>query len=173
MMNQRFDLFLRRSAAYLLDIVVLFLVLAPLGLLVQTVLKIRPQTGFEIWLATLVNFSLPVWLYFILSDHSPRGATLGKRLLRVRVASSTGEARSPSLAQAALRTLVKLLPWEIIHLSGFAIAGNLSTFSPLQAVGMGLGNLLTIVYLALALATSGRRSLHDFAAKTIVTARDQ
>jgi hypothetical protein len=70
-----------------------------------------------------------------------------------------------------LRTLMKLLPWEIIHVSGFALAGDLSSFSMLQAVGISIGNILTIAYLATALATRGRYSVHDFVAKTLVEER--
>jgi uncharacterized RDD family membrane protein YckC len=161
-------LILKRSAAYVLDIILLFLVLAPVGMLVQSVLGIRPVSGFEVWQVTLLNFSVPVWLYFILCDQSASGATVGKRLLRVRVSDLANPSKSPGLGQAALRTLIKLLPWEVVHISAFALGGDFSDFSMLQAAGISIGNILTIAYLALAIATSGQRSMHDFAAKTFV-----
>jgi uncharacterized RDD family membrane protein YckC len=150
-----------------LDVLLAFVILAPLGFLVQSLFSISPQTGFEVWLATLVNFSLPMWLYFILSDRSARGATLGKRLLRLRVTRHNASTRV-STGQAVLRTAIKLLPWELVHVAGFAAAGDFSTFSTGQALGLALANLLTIVYLAGALASAGRRSIHDFAANTEV-----
>jgi uncharacterized RDD family membrane protein YckC len=167
----RYRVFLKRSAAYLLDIVLIFLILAPLGLLVQSLLGIQPESGFEIWQATLLNFSVPVWLYFIICDQSAGGATLGKRLLNIRVADQAYPQRSPVPGKAIIRTLMKLLPWEIIHVSGFALAGDLSSFSMLPAVGISIGNILTIAYLATALATRGRYSVHDFVAKTLVEER--
>ncbi len=73
---------MKRMAAYLIDVVILFTVLAPFGQLVQWLLEISPQTGPGIWLTILWNFSLPSWLYFIISDTSSGGATIGKRLFR-------------------------------------------------------------------------------------------
>ena len=72
-------LVIRRSAAYLIDILLLFLVLAPIGLLIQWSLGQVPQTGPQIWGTLLWNFSIPAWLYFTLSDKSSTGATPGKR----------------------------------------------------------------------------------------------
>lgn len=105
---------IKRIAAYLIDIVLLFAVLLPLGLLVQWSLRLSPQTGPEIALAILWNFSLPSWLYFIISDTSSGGATIGKRLLRIKVSARSG---GMSFARALLRTAVKLFPWELVHIS--------------------------------------------------------
>lgn len=54
-----FGLVARRIGAYLIDICILFVVLAPLGLLVQGLIGVSQRTGTEVWLTILVNFSVP------------------------------------------------------------------------------------------------------------------
>jgi hypothetical protein len=76
-------LLVRRTGAFLIDVALLFVVLAPLGFLLQHALEFTPATSQQIWVALVVNFSLPTWLYFAISDTSEHGATLGKRWLRV------------------------------------------------------------------------------------------
>ena len=162
----RFGRFFRRSAAYLVDIVLLFGLLAPLGGLVQRALGVTPQMGEDLYLVILLNFSLPGWAYFILSETLWGGATLGKRLFRLRVVADHGG--KITFGQSLLRTAIKLLPWELVHLSGFTNPAGEFTF--LQGAGLLLANVLTILYLASALVTLGQRALHDFAARTSVTA---
>ena len=88
-------------------------------MLVEWALGIFPRTPYQVWLATVVSFSIPAWLYFLLSDCSGSGATIGKKL-RLRVVQ-TGGARVGWLRSLA-RTAIKLLPWEMAHIFGFALA---------------------------------------------------
>ncbi len=160
-------LIFRRAAAYLLDILILFTILAPLGFLIQWVFGMSlPQTGPEVGQTILWNFSLPAWLYFILSDRSAQGATLGKRLLKVQVVRVGGQ--PITMGRALLRTAVKLLPWELVHISTFALSVDLTQLSNLQTVGLILANVLTFLYFVLFIATKGQRSVHDLAAQTEV-----
>ena len=81
-------LLIRRAGAYVLDVVLLFLVLFPVGQLLRFAIGWQPPsspTGLGVWLASALNFSLPTWTYFVLSDSSARGATVGKSLLGLRV----------------------------------------------------------------------------------------
>lgn len=156
-------LLLRRSAAYLADILLLFAVLFPVGWAVVLATGFSPESGVQIWQATLLNFSIPAWLYFTFSDSLWGGQTLGKRLLQLKVTDLSG--LSLMVPRALLRTAVKLLPWELAHIGGFALA-NAPT---VQWACIGLSNLLIVVYLAVAIATHGRRSIHDWIARTEVT----
>ena len=164
-MTARLPLLAARVLAYGLDVAVLFAVLAPLGWLVQRALGVEPRTGPEIWRVLLVGFSLPTWLYFTVAD-AAGGRTLGKRWLGLR--ALTGEGRGIAPARALLRTAVKLLPWELTHASAFALARAEGGFTPAQWAGVLAANVLALGYLALAAATGGRRSVHDFAAGTEV-----
>lgn len=157
---------LRRAGAFLVDIIILFVILAPAGFLTQWLLGYQSQTGPAIWRTILLNFSLPSWLYFILSDRSSRGASLGKRLLRLRVTDISGG--QPGWGQAVGRTAVKLLPWELAHFSAFALSSDLSQFNLWQSMGLAASNGLALLYLIVAVATRGRRSVHDVAAGTEV-----
>jgi uncharacterized RDD family membrane protein YckC len=159
-------LFWKRLGACFLDMVVLFFVLAPFGFLVQRALGFQPVTGPEIWVTLLLNFSIPVWIYFALWDASRSGATIGKRVVGLRV-YRLPEDRVP-IARAWARTAVKLLPWELTHLAAFAFAHETGGFTPVQTAGLVLANGLALAYLAMAAGTRGERSVHDLVAGTVV-----
>ena len=161
------NLILKRSTAYILDIVILFVVLAPVGFFIQWLVGIpMPETGPELARTILWNFSIPSWLYFILSDSSPRGATLGKRLLKLQVIR-TNQERVPFFS-AVWRTAVKLLPWELVHIFGFALSVDFTQVTATQTSGMILANLLLVVYVILFIVSRGRRSVHDYVVQTEV-----
>ncbi len=155
-------LIFRRCAAYLADILLLFAILFPLGWIAVLAFGFSPASGIQIWEATVLNFSIPAWLYFTLSDSLWGGQTLGKRLFRLKVTVAPG--LPLSVPRALLRTAVKLLPWELAHIGGFA----LETTPAWQWTCIVLSNLLILVYLAVAIATHGRRSIHDWIARTEV-----
>jgi uncharacterized RDD family membrane protein YckC len=158
-----FVLFARRVVAYLIDMVLLFAVLAPLGWLVQTGIGWVPERR-EIWLVLLVNFSLPSWTYFTILEARPAGATIAKALAGVRVRRAG--ALDPAWQALLLRTAVKLLPWELVHLSAFALAPAPGEGGVLSWTDIALANAAILVYLGWAFVTGGRRSLHDLAAGT-------
>ena len=159
--------FARRAGAYALDILVLFSVLFPLGWLVQRAIGVTPSTGPEIWWTLLVNFSLPTWVYFAVSDASRSGATPGKRWLGLRVLRTDGARIGPM--QALGRTAAKLMPWELVHVSAFALERVPGEFWIVQGIGLAAANALALAYLACAALTGGRRSVHDLLAGTVVT----
>jgi len=159
-------LLLRRMVAYMIDIIGLFVLLAPLGQAILWLVGTKPHSGSAIAQTILWNFSLPVWFYFIVSDASASGATIGKRLLGIKV--SRMDSARISWPQAFLRTTLKLLPWELVHVAAFALSTDLTQFRPAQMVGVALANLLIIVYLLLAGLSCGQRSLHDYVAGTLV-----
>ena len=153
------SLLVRRIVAYIVDIALLFLALGPVGQLIRLAIgwPAASPTGQEVWLAALLNFSVPTWTYFVLSDSSASGATVGKRLLRIHV-TRLGQGRIGP-GRALGRTAVKLLPWELTHLSAFALS---------SVLGLAIANGLLVIYLAVAAYTRGRRSVHDYVAKTEV-----
>jgi uncharacterized RDD family membrane protein YckC len=154
--------------AYAIDAGLLFAVLAPAGLLVNALLGTMPRTGPGIWRTILWNFSLPVWLYFTAGDASARGQTIAKRLLRIQVTRLDGGRLS--WARGLGRTAVRLLPWELTHVSAFALSDDLAVLAPWQGAGLVVVNVLLVAYLAVAVVTRGRRSVHDLAAGTAVRA---
>ncbi len=160
----------RRIIAYVVDILILFLILAPLGYLIQSLLGLPlAQSGPALGRTILWNFSLPVWLYFIISDWLPTGATLGKRLVKIGVKRVNGA--RVGLGRAIGRTAVKLMPWELVHLTAFTLSADLSQLTLLQTIGLTLANGLVVGYLVVVVLTRGRRSVHDFVVGTVVQAQ--
>jgi uncharacterized RDD family membrane protein YckC len=159
-------LFARRVAAYGIDCALSLLVLASVGAAVNYRLGLAIESPREVYLALLLNFSIPVWMYFTLADRSLRGATIGKRLLKLQTISADG--RPLSAPRALLRTAIKLLPWELTHIAAFLLPGALGDFRFESWLAFGLAYLLMVSYLGIAWRTGGRKSVHDYPAATLV-----
>lgn len=164
----------RRTGAYLLDCVVMFVafvvlqsfILLPLRTLLLGSDVWMKTGGFSLEAYTLATISLPTWLYFALSESSVRQATIGKRITSLIVTDIGGN--RIGFGRAMLRTVIKLLPWELAHLTV-----NLPTsmwFEPEPEFRFGLLVVfaLLVVYPALVLLTRRHQSLHDLIAKTVV-----
>ena len=160
----------RRVGAYLLDIVLLFVVLAPLGFVIQLAIGWAPETGPEIYRMLLINFSLPVWLYFILFESSGRGATIGKRLVGLQV--ELQPSATPKWPRILLRTGIKFVPWEMVHFASFALAPADGSFTVLQSSLLTLAWLLMFAYLFWAWRSRGRQGPHDRLAGTRIVAKE-
>jgi len=111
--------------------------------------------------------TVPSTIYFVLCESSRSQATFGKRVLHVRVVDVYG-ARI-STGRALLRTLVKLLPWALAYVaSGFPgpvlVATGAMHHPRLLFVAYGLSAL----YVAAAMMTLRKQSVHDLAAGTYV-----
>ena len=125
--------------------------------------------GTWVWSRYLpLNFSVPTWTYFVLSDSSAGGATVGKSLLCLRV-TCVNEG-SVGMARALGRTAVKLLPEpETTHLSAFAFSAEPGGSLDLgQLIGLTMANILIVVYFVVAACTGGRRVVHDYVTATEV-----
>lgn len=168
-LNTSRPVFFRRIGAYVLDIVLLFAVLAPLGFFAQQLLGINRSdvSASDVYVMLLFNFSLPAWVYFALGDRSKTGATLGKRLLGLSTLTERGV--RVGFSRALARTAVKMVPWEIVHVSAFLFAPALGELAVGNYVGIGVSYLLMFVYLLVAWRTGGHRSVHDVVASTRVT----
>lgn len=158
----------RRLLAYLIDVALLFVLLAPLGWLAQRLAGFAPETGPQVWVALLLGFSLPTWTWFTACDASARGATPGKRWLGLRIVRCDGA--RVAWPQALARTALKLLPWELAHLFAFGLSPQIGEFTPGTTAGLIAANAIALAWLASALATRGRSSVHDRLAGTCVTA---
>lgn len=72
------------------------------------------QNGFLFWLYIFTVVSIPFWLYYSLLESSTRQVTFGMRLFGLQVADIEG--KRISFGRALLRTIIKLLPFELNHL---------------------------------------------------------
>ncbi len=111
--------FWRRAGAFALDYIPIFiylLVITLLFLLLNTLFGIdqllfanRVRAQFTAFLLV----TLPVTLYFALSESSLRQATWGKRRAGLKVTDSQG--KHISLWRSLGRTALKFIPWELSH----------------------------------------------------------
>lgn len=138
--------------------------------------------GFADWLAfgpvgaQLLGFLLlvlPVGIYLYHGEASERQATLGKRLLGLRVVSAADGGRA-SRARVLVRTVVKLLPWELAHIVVWnfaAIAAEASSEVPSWLlITAAVANALPFVYVAVVALQKDGRGPHDLVAGTRVVA---
>lgn len=160
------SIFFRRTLAYVADCVLLFFVLAPLGFGLQQLFDVTPSSSHAIYATLLLNFSVPVWVYFVWGDQSAHGATLGKRLLALRTETATRE--RIGVGRALGRTGVKMIPWEATHISAFLLAPTPGEFGAASWSALSLAYALAFVYVGVAWFTEGRRSVHDLLAGTSV-----
>ena len=160
----------RRILAYLVDYGLLFGVLIALQLLLYRVGRGFPydwlETSMQIELWVWSSISFPAWLYFALSESSPRQATLGKRLLGLRVTDLQGD--RIGFGRALLRTVIKLLPWELTHLSLMLPVPMWWDPQPTLRPGIVLVYVLLGTYLVTLFLNQRRQSVHDLVARTVV-----
>ena len=159
-------LVIRRLFAYGFDVLVLAVVLVPFAFAIGAVLGTDDLTGPDVWVRQLATISVPAWAYFILTDRLGRGRSIGKRALGLATRGADGA--PPGWAAAIARTALKLLPWELVHIAFFAIAGSFERVEPIQLAVAGASYVLMAVYLVVALLNGGARSVPDIVASTRV-----
>ncbi|MEP6479097.1 MAG: RDD family protein [Rhodoglobus sp.] len=124
--------------------------------------------------AELLGFVLlvvPVGVYLYLAEISARQATVGKRVMLLRVVRASDLGRS-SHARILVRTVIKLLPWEfahffVWHVFAVVLAGR-RDFPAWVMVGIVIANVLPLVYLGVVAFQRDRRGPHDLVAGTRV-----
>jgi uncharacterized RDD family membrane protein YckC len=166
----------RRLLALLVDYA---LIVGYLAVLVLAALLLVRITGtFMDWLAfgtvvaELLGFVLlvlPVGIYLYAGEASARQATVGKRVLGLRVVLQASGGR-PGRARILVRTVVKLIPWEFAHFFVWqaAASAGLAVFPRWIAIGITVANLLPIAYLVCVLLQRDKRGPHDLVAGTRV-----
>ena len=166
----------RRLLAYWIDITLLYGVLLGLqfGLVALTSGVVNnwiaaQQNGILSWGWIFLTISLPMWLYFILTESGPRQATLGKCLLGLKVTDLDGNRLT--VTTAAWRTVCKLAFFEIGHLSLLLPTPLFDEPDPSFRVGFVVLIALMLIYFAVTLITPRNQSIHDLIVKTLVVRR--
>lgn len=171
----------RRAAAYATDVAIAY----GIFLAIQTGISPLRNRLDPNWMASpslfegyiLLTISLPVWCYFAFSESSSWRATIGKRLLGLRVTDVAG--KRIGIGRSVLRTAVKLLPWDLAHLTIALPAplfidpnsGALDWTRGEFRLGFILVYALIGVTVVTMVRTSRRQALHDLAASTVVLHR--
>lgn len=105
--------------------------------------------------------SLPVFLYFFLSEKGKNQATLGKRAMGLQVTNTEGEKAQPKCV--LLRNLFKFMPWElahlILHISFPMIVSGQDSLTTQIALIIPL--LLIFIYILLIFIRKDQRSIYE------------
>lgn len=118
--------------------------------------------------------TLPVGCYFFITEASARGASFGKRAAGLRVRAVDGG--PAAWHQVAMRTIVKLLPWELAHTFVYQVVyySESGGAVPVWVIaGLVAANVLPLVYVGTVLLGKYRRAPHDLIAKTVVVVSSQ
>lgn len=154
----------RRILAFLVDYVVIVLYASILYAITMTIdpPKMSPYLGAIIGFLSL---TLPVFLYFYLSEKSNSKGTLGKRFMRIAV-NSYSQNQNKSIL---IRNLFKFLPWEMAHYGVHWLVYLSSSVVAIPNwvwVTLVLPQLTVLAYLISIIISQGRRSLYDQLAGT-------
>lgn len=154
-----------------LVIVVWIVVVVLAGLAIRAVWPDAGATMFGSPLAAelsgFVSLTLPVTLYFALTEASGRRASLGKRRMRLQVVT-VPEGGRLSPRRSLLRSAVKFLPWELAHASiwQFAFAGADSGVLPIALLTASW--VLVLANVGAAVFAPQHRAVHDLVAGSVV-----
>jgi uncharacterized RDD family membrane protein YckC len=163
--------FWQRVKAFSLDYAILLIylvVILGIGLLGRTHSPWFRSLFSNRVLAQLIAFllvTLPITIYFAVSESSPRQATWGKQKLGIQLMDSDG--MRISFGKAFLRTLLKFVPWEIAH----TLVWQIRFFQQITpAINGGLILVYTLVGLNILslVLTKTHQTLYDLATKTYV-----
>ncbi|MDH4139943.1 MAG: RDD family protein [Coriobacteriia bacterium] len=162
-----------RSLAFALDLVpiaVYLAALAAVGLTVSVLLPSLSETLFGGPLVAevfgFVTLTLPVIVYFALSESSTWQASWGKKRMNLVVADMSGN--RIGLARSMLRSTLKFVPWELAHFFVWRISFSSDPSSSVYAWGFGAVWLLVGANVVAMVVTTRKRTVYDVAAGTVV-----
>ena len=163
------NLFFKRVLAFIIDYAVIImyagcLFLASTFLSSQFDLQLSFNSPFKNQVVSFTSLTLPVFLYFFLCEKSKLKGTVGKRILKLRVANVTEDKKG----NLFLRNFLKLLPWEIAHVGVYQIAfyNNESAWVWML---LTLPQVVVIVYIISAFLSKGKQSIYDKISSTKIS----
>ena len=166
--------FWKRVGAFALDYLIIsgyLLGVTLLSLLVNSVFGLSQWLFADRIRAQLVAFfmvTLPVTLYFAISESSQRQATWGKGHLKLQVANRDGS--RIGFGRSLARTLLKFIPWELSHTLIWQIYFSRQTEMVWINYGFALVYLLMGLNIVSLLRTRTNQTLYDLLTKTYVIA---
>jgi uncharacterized RDD family membrane protein YckC len=149
---------------YLLGITLLFALANALSDVSQWLFadRIRAQS------VAFLLITLPVTLYFAVSESSARQATWGKHRLKLKVGDHDG--KRVSFWRALGRTILKFIPWELSHTLIWAIYFSPGADSAWISYGFALVYLLIGLNILSLVITRTNQTLYDLLTHTYVIA---
>lgn len=164
--------FWKRAGAFALDYILILgylLAVAFLSLLANSLFGANQWLFADRVRAQFVAFlvvTLPVTLYFAISESSVRQATWGKRSLKLQVANPDGN--RISFWRSLGRTFLKFVPWEISHTLIWQIYFSPQTESVWINYGFALVYLLIGLNILILVIMRTKQTLYDLLTRTFV-----
>lgn len=164
---------LSRIGAYSLDCLILFVgimvsqvLLSFINPLISIMRSGQQPKGYQIQFWVLATVTIPSLLYFSLMLNSKRQATLGMRLLKLKVTDlNAGRAR---FSRILLRSLVMLVPFELNHTVIFHLTPRDRPPSEAFWLGLVIVWIVIAIYIVAIVLTERSQSVHDLVAGTVV-----
>jgi uncharacterized RDD family membrane protein YckC len=126
-------------------------------------------------IAELIGFAtltLPVILYFTLSENGKYAGTIGKRKIGVQIVSKS--LTKANIKQLLLRNCIKFLPWELAHFFVY----RLFYFNSLHMIvpdwvlsGLIVSQGLALIYLLCIIFNKNHQSIYEILSMTKVVKR--
>jgi len=165
---------IKRLKAFLIDyllIVIYILLLLGVTLLISKIFHFQldianPVVGELIGFTTL---TLPVILYFIITENSKLAGSWGKRKFKLQVVNN--DLTKANFSQLLIRNCIKFLPWELAHFFIF----NLFYFMKINSqtpnwvlTGLVISQGLSFIYLLFIIFNKSNRSIYEIFSQTRV-----
>jgi uncharacterized RDD family membrane protein YckC len=111
--------------------------------------------------------TLPVYLYFAISEGSKAQASWGKRKMGLRVTDSEG--RPIGIGRSLGRSAVKFIPWELAHFTIWHLTRPSAVPESVVNGLLVLVYVLIFAYLLSPLRSRRKQTIYDRIAGTVVT----
>lgn len=166
--NDRLPSLKQRLLGMLLDylVIVIYIGLLLLFAFVAGLIASPPHLVSP-WMGELIGFAaltLPTGLYFILTESSSIQASLGMQFAGITITNQYGN--KPKFRQILLRNSLKLLPWEIAHMSIWHIFVPDGAGGAFINAGLITSNVFLVVYLLTIIFRRDHGGLYDAIAGT-------
>ncbi|TCZ74704.1 RDD family protein [Paenibacillus albiflavus] len=147
-------------SVYICFLVIIFIVARPLLIPLFTLNPLIAE------LSGFLLITLPVYLYFAISESTKLQGSWGKRKMGIAVANLNGNPLS--LGKSLFRSTLKFIPWELAHFTiwHMAIPSNYPSYVIYTLLALVYG--LAFIYLLSPFWSKQRQTLYDRIARTVV-----
>jgi uncharacterized RDD family membrane protein YckC len=125
------------------------------------------QSSVNMQIYVLTSISIPVWIYFAYFDSEKSKGTFGKRIFNLEVQDNKNQ--KISFLKSLLRTIIKLLPWEIAHIGVIFPSPLYYENEPAVRLLTYVGLFLFAIYVISIWTDSKKRAIYDKVVGTIVS----
>jgi uncharacterized RDD family membrane protein YckC len=170
----RKQMVIKRVKAFAIDYSI---ILAYIAFLIAATLIVYSIAGWDVRTARpvegqLIGFftlTLPVILYFTISENCKHAGTIGKRKLHLQVVAA--DLTKAGRGQLLIRNCIKFLPWELAHFFVFRLVYFTRHDIPtpgLVLTGLVASQGVALLYLLCLVFNKNNRSLYELLSRTRV-----